>query len=151
MPTIWAASDRKARLRVLFVLACGALAGCSASSAIDPVQTTSIAQPVAATMPDGQGILSLAEDQAQEQDRIDREAVAAAIGTGSEGVPQRWLSPETGSTGMVTVLAERRDKTGRPCRIFEGLRSADTGITSMRGAACRTGSQWTLASYQEMQ
>jgi len=77
-----------------------------------------------------------------------RNAVSSADLARNAGNPIPWANSASGSAGVISRIAEKRDEMGRLCRDFVTTRHSYQGIANFRGRACDgDGGEWTLLSF----
>lgn len=77
-----------------------------------------------------------------------RNAVSSADLARNAGNPIPWANSASGSAGVISRIAEKRDETGRLCRDFDTTRHSYQGIANFHGRACAgDGGEWLLLSF----
>ncbi len=80
--------------------------------------------------------------------RTVRNAVSVADLTDTDG-RYEWSNPQTGSSGVISVLTEEREGV-RICRRFQTSRQSYDGVVLYRGEACTNGEgEWALVKFTE--
>lgn len=130
----------------LALLAASTLSGCVVSGggleeAVDPMATGSIRQPVPSAP-------MLAPIDQSDQNTV-RNAVSAANVQGAETEPMAWANADTGASGLITAIQERR-AGNMICRQFRTSRQRFDGVALYDGEACTKGrGEWTLTKFSE--
>lgn len=77
-----------------------------------------------------------------------RNAVSSADLARNAGNPIPWANSASGSAGVISGIAEKRDAAGRLCRDFVTTRHSYQGIARFSGRTCATdGGEWLLLSF----
>ncbi len=78
-----------------------------------------------------------------------RNAVSSANLDRSEAEPLAWSNTDTGATGTITAIEEKR-AGDQICRSFKTSRQRFDGVAVYNGEACTRGSgEWTLTRFNE--
>ncbi len=101
------------------------------------IQTASI-QPLPAPTP-----------ETESDGRTVRNAVSAADLSRVQAEPLPWSNADTGATGRITAIEEKR-AGDQICRSFKTSRQRFDGVAVYNGEACTHGSgEWTLTRFSE--
>lgn len=129
---------------LLALLAVAALSGCVLSGggleeAADRTAANSVASAADA---------AVAPIDQSDQNTV-RNAVSAANVQGSETQPMAWANADTGASGTITGIQERR-AGNMICRQFRTSRQRFDGVALYNGEACTKGQgEWTLTRFSE--
>lgn len=79
-----------------------------------------------------------------------RNAVSSADLLRTGGNPIPWANSASGSAGVISRIAENRDRDGRPCRDFVTTKHSYQGIANFTGRTClgNTG-EWLLLAFDK--
>jgi hypothetical protein len=79
-----------------------------------------------------------------------KNAVSSADLEKASAQPLAWANPATGSRGVVSKMAEQKDK-GQLCRDFSGSRESFDGVTMFSGRTCLVGSGlWFMDNFKTL-
>ncbi|NGO50926.1 RT0821/Lpp0805 family surface protein [Allomesorhizobium camelthorni] len=79
-----------------------------------------------------------------------RNAVSSADLEGLDGMPLPWANAGTGSRGMITALAEHKDR-GPLCRRFTTSRESFDGISLYQGEVCMVApGAWRMETFKAL-
>ena len=77
-----------------------------------------------------------------------RNAVSSADLLRTGGNPIPWANSASGSAGVISRIAENRDRDGRPCRDFVTTKHSYQGIANFTGRTCMGNSgEWLLLAF----
>ncbi|WAC28131.1 RT0821/Lpp0805 family surface protein [Ancylobacter sp. SL191] len=138
-PYTHAGALRTAACSVSFVAVALLLAGCSGTSALDPIATGSISAPPAAyaAEPVPKGV-------APEDWMAARKALAEALVEKDAAPSVPWENYVSATRGTVTPLSKTADAGGGHCREFLMSFVKESGEEWLQGAACRTKTGWKV-------
>jgi surface antigen len=128
------------------LMAASTLSGCVVSGggledALDKTATNSIQQPP-------RQAAAVKQIDQSDQNTV-RNAVSAANISGGDAQPTAWANADTGASGVISAIQERR-AGNMICRQFRTSRQRFDGVALYDGEACTKGQgEWTLTKFNE--
>ena len=97
-------------------------------------------------------ILPLTEEQVLDDELSDQREILKAVSGAQmntlQGAPIKWYNDVTGSTGMISSLAQKSEAQGRNCRSFDVFRTSFDGVVLYNASACNRGDNvWLMESF----
>lgn len=77
-----------------------------------------------------------------------RNAVSSSDIATARGKPLPWANADTGSRGVITAMAERKQEDGLLCRSFTTSRESFDGVALYTGDVCTAGAGvWRMVAF----